>query len=210
MKDSSHNRDVGRFDRWAPDYDRHWTQRVFFEPVHRGAMDVAVGLAPGATRILDVGCGTGALLRLVARHFPEAELMGVDASAEMIRMAVGANPLPDRLLFVPARAEELPCPDGHFDLVLSTISFHHWSDQARGLSEVARALAPGGSFLLADHFVIPPQRIFFATRARRKRFHPPAEIDDMLREAGFAHIEWYDVYRIGPLLLVAGVTARKD
>jgi hypothetical protein len=53
------------------------------------------------------------------------------------------------------------------------------------------------------------QRIFFATRGRRERFHTLAEIGGMLREAGFAQIEWHDIYRIGPLLLVADVTARK-
>jgi hypothetical protein len=51
--------------------------------------------------------------------------------------------------------------------------------------------------------------VFFATPERRRRFHTPAEIGGMLREAGFAQIEWHDIYRVGPLLLVAGVTARK-
>ncbi len=211
-RDASHRsnrRDVEHFDRWAATYDRSWTQRIFFGPVHRGVVDVAAGLAPDPARVLDVGCGTGALLRVVAQRFPEAELVGVDASAEMIRMADAANPVPERLRFVRAQAEELPFADGHFDLILSTISFHHWADQGKGLREVARALVPGGLFLLADHFVIPLQRVFFATPKRRERFHTPAEIGSMLREAGFAQIEWHDIYRIGPLLLVAGVTARK-
>jgi ubiquinone/menaquinone biosynthesis C-methylase UbiE len=211
-RDASHRstrRDVEHFDRWAPTYDRSWTQRIFFGPVHRGVMDVATRLAPQPARVLDVGCGTGALLRSIAQRFPEAELVGVDASAEMIRMAVAANPFPERLRFLRAPAEELPFVDGQFNLILSTISFHHWADQRAGLREAARGLAPGGLFLLADHFVIPTQRIFFATAERRKRFHTPTEIGGMLREAEFAQIEWRDIYRIGPLLLVAGVTARK-
>ncbi|MFH0917372.1 MAG: class I SAM-dependent methyltransferase [bacterium] len=170
---------------------------------------MATGLAPDPARVLDVGCGTGALLRLAAQRFPKAELVGVDASEEMIRTADTSNPLPERLRFVQGQAEELPFAEGQFDLILSTISFHHWADQAKGLSEVTRALTPGGSFLLADHFVIPLQRLFFATRRRRERFHTPAEIDDMLGQAGLAQIEWHDVHRIGPLLLVKGVTARK-
>lgn len=207
--DRNSRRDVERFDRWATTYDRSWTQRIFFGPVHRGVVDVATSLAPDPARVLDVGCGTGALLRVVAQRFPGAELVGVDASAEMVRMADAASPLPDRLRFVRAPAEELPFTDEHFDLALSTISFHHWADQDKGLHEVARALVSGGLFLLADHFVIPLQRVFFATRQRRERFHTPAEIGTMLGNAGFAQIEWHDIYRIGPLLLVAGVTARK-
>ena len=135
--------------------------------------------------------------------------MGVDASAEMIRIAVASDPLPDRLRFVRGQAEGLPFGDGQFDLILSTMSFHHWADQGEGLREVARALIPGGIFLLADHFVLPLQRVFFATRKRRRRFHKPAEVGNMLGEAGLAQIEWHDIYKIGPLLLVKGVTARK-
>ncbi|MFH1833743.1 MAG: methyltransferase domain-containing protein [bacterium] len=206
---STHRRDIERFDRWAANYDRSWTQRIFFGPVHRGAVDVAAGLAPNPTRILDVGCGTGALLRVVAPRFSQADLMGADASVEMIRAADVANPLPDRIHFAWAQAEELPFPDGHFELVLSTISFHHWGDQGKGLREVERVLAPGGSFLLADHFALPLQRVFFATPGRRKRFHTRAEIDTMLREAGLDPRGWHDIYKIGPLLLVAGVTASK-
>ena len=209
LETSSGSRDVERFDRWASTYDRSWTQPLFFGPVHRGVVEVARCLAPHPIRVLDVGCGTGALLRLAARHFPDAEFEGVDASAEMIGVAGASNPFPARVRFTQARAEELPFADGYFDLILSTISFHHWADQGRGLGEVARGLVPGGLFLLADHFVTPLQRVFFVTPERRKRFHTPTEIGAMLGAAGFAYIEWHDVHKIGPLLLIPGVTARK-
>ena len=206
---ANHRRDIGHFDRWAPHYDRSWTQRVFFGPVHHGVTEVVTALAPAPTRILDIGCGTGALLRLLAGRFPGANLTGVDASTEMIKVATVSNPLPERLRFVHAPAEDLPSADDFFDLILSTISFHHWAGQSRGLREVARALAPSGWFVLADHFVTPLQRVFFSTPARRKRFHTPGEIDGMLGAAGLTGQTWRDIYRIGPLLLITGVTARK-
>ncbi len=83
------------------------------------------------------------------------------------------------------------------------------SDQSQGLHEVARALAPSGLFVLADHFVTPLQRVFFSTPARRKRFHTPREIDGLLGAAGLTGQTWRDIYSIGPLLLVTGVTARR-
>ncbi len=202
-------RDIEHFERWAPKYDRSWTQSIFFGRVHQGVTQVVATLRPAPTRILDIGCGTGALLRLLAGRFPAADLIGADASKEMLKMACTANPFPERLRFIEAQAEGLPFAESSFDLILSTISFHHWADQSQGLHEAARTLAPGGLFLLADHFVTPLQWVFFATPGRRKRFHSPAEIDEMLGAAGLTGQKWHDIHRIGPLLLINGVTADK-
>jgi SAM-dependent methyltransferase len=89
------------------------------------------------------------------------------------------------------------------------MSFHHWAEQARGLSETGRVLRPGGRFLLADHFVLAPHRLFYATRSRRERFHTPVEIDRMLAGAGFEGCEWRELYRIGPFLIVSAVSASR-
>jgi ubiquinone/menaquinone biosynthesis C-methylase UbiE len=44
----------------------------------------------------------------------------------------------------------LAFPDGSFDLVMSTLSMHHWADPSAGLAEIARVLRPGGRFLVWD------------------------------------------------------------
>ncbi len=213
---ANHERDVARFDRWASSYDRGFEQWVFFRPLYAGVLRIAAEVAPAPGRVLDVGCGTGLLLRSAALRYPEASLAGVDPSAEMIRVAAArdlppAEGLPSGVLeFSHAQAEHLPFPDGRFGLVLSTMSFHHWADQKQGLREAARVLAPGGVFLLADHFVTRLQRPFYVGRRRQGRFHTPAEVDVMLREAGFSRTRWHDGYRLGPLLLVPAVSAGKD
>ena len=74
-----------------------------------------------------------------------AELTGADPAAGMIDQARAAAPGGASVRFVQAFAEELPFPDASFDLVTSTMSFHHWADQRRGLREVRRVLAPGGA-----------------------------------------------------------------
>ena len=205
----SHERDIGHFDRWAPHYDRSWTQWIFFRPLYRRALAAAEALAPDAQQILDVGCGTGGFLRMAAGRFPEARLTGVDPSEVMLANAVAANPAGSRLTFVHAPAEALPFGQGVFDLAVSTMSFHHWADQAKGLSEIARVLRPGAALLLADHFVIRPHRLFYARADRRERFHTPVRIDDMLAAAGFETGTWRLLYRIGPFPIVAAVTARR-
>jgi ubiquinone/menaquinone biosynthesis C-methylase UbiE len=145
----AHQHDVDRFNRWAGDYDQHWMQRVIFEPVQRTVLKLAAEQVPQPDAILDVGCGTGRLLGLAQSRFPEAKLFGVDAAIEMVRQAKTSHP-DGAIRFQQAAAEELPFPDASFDLVFSTMTFHHWSDQGRGIAEVARVLRPGGRWLLAE------------------------------------------------------------
>jgi len=71
---------------------------------------------PAPHRVLDVGCGTGYLLRRLAARAPgAAQLVGVDAAAEMVRVAQAATADP-RARFLEGTAGHLPGPDGAFDL----------------------------------------------------------------------------------------------
>jgi ubiquinone/menaquinone biosynthesis C-methylase UbiE len=145
----AHRHDIDRFNRWAGDYDRHWMQRTVFEPVQRTVLRLAAEQVPQPVAILDVGCGTGKLLGLAERRFPGATLAGVDAALEMVRQAQASNPS-GSIQLQQAVAEELPFPDASFDLVFSTMTFHHWQDQGRGIAEIARVLTPRGRWLLAE------------------------------------------------------------
>ncbi|HEU5374111.1 MAG TPA: class I SAM-dependent methyltransferase [Ktedonobacteraceae bacterium] len=131
----------------------------------------------GTARILDVGCGTGKLLRRAGACWPEAQLIGVDPAEGMIEMAKHLTP---HAMFFSGMAEALPLPDASVDLALSTTSFHHWQDQAAGVREIARILRPGGYFLLVDPSV--PDwllRIF-----RLKRVHSRARLQALFHQAG--------------------------
>lgn len=83
-----------------------------------------------------------------------------------------------------ATAEALPFPSGSGDLVLTTMSFHHWADQRRGLAEVRRVLAPGGRLLLADAIVTWWLRLCRALVRARSRMHTGPELDAMFTQAG--------------------------
>lgn len=135
-------RDVKRFDRWAPTYDQSVMQRLFFVPVHSKMLDLLLRELKDSPRcIIDVGCGTGRLLRAAAVRWPGAQLFGVDPAEQMVSEATRLNP---NATFRVASAEALPFPDQTADLVLSSVSFHHCSDQTKGLQEIARVLRPRG------------------------------------------------------------------
>src|SRR6185437_5695651 len=127
--------DVRAFDDRADRYESgglgRWHRRVAVR-----AADSALTFAPIPLRVLDVGCGTGLLLRELSYRLPNAiELVGLDPSPRMLAEAADVD---DGLWFVRGLAEQLPVPDAHFDLVVSCLSFDHWADQRRGMAEVAR------------------------------------------------------------------------
>ncbi|WP_052434166.1 class I SAM-dependent methyltransferase [Streptacidiphilus melanogenes] len=144
----------GVFDRWAAFYDRSQLQDVLYRPAHAAVVRQARRVAPHARWVLDIGCGTGLLLRQIATVLPHAGLVGVDPSFSMAVWTREALPTP-RGSAAPAFvavscAEQLPFHNGAFDLVLSTLSAHHWSDPARAATEIARVAAPGAVLLIAE------------------------------------------------------------
>jgi ubiquinone/menaquinone biosynthesis C-methylase UbiE len=174
--------DVDRFNRWAATYDRHYLQRIVFAPVQKTVLELAASEVPRPAAILDIGSGTGRLLQAAESLFPDATLQGVDAAAEMVKQAEASLGEGSRIKFRLATAEQLQFRDGQFDLVFSTMTFHHWADQATAISEVSRVLAPGGRWLLADFIATGPMRWFFLL-TRPKRFHEMADVRSMLEPA---------------------------
>jgi len=134
------------FDVWSLTYDRSPTQVLLFGPV-QGALLTALAGRLGSGRLLDIGAGTGRLLERLGQGRPGLALFGLDRSAGMLRAARRARP---HLNLIRGAAEALPFPDESFDVVTTTLSFHHWSDQREALREVRRILRPGGTFALAD------------------------------------------------------------
>lgn len=117
------------------------------------AADVAA-LAHDDARILEVGCGPGHLSIRLARGYG-LDVTGLDLDQAMIERARinarradhGDHPQPS---FVVGDAASLPFPDGTFDLVVSTLSMHHWADPAAALIEIGRVLRPDGRALIWD------------------------------------------------------------
>jgi ubiquinone/menaquinone biosynthesis C-methylase UbiE len=182
MGDQTLDRNVDRFGRWADTYDRSVLQRILFGPLQEMVLEQATLDAPAPRSVLDIGCGTGQLLRRASRHFPEATLTGVDAAEDMVRVAQAAVPAGAPVSFVEAFAEHLPFDDGAFDLVTTTMSFHHWADQPAALREVRRVMAPGAAFLLADALTAGLMRGVFGHEGGS--FNTPERVAEMLRGAG--------------------------
>jgi SAM-dependent methyltransferase len=119
----------------------------------RIAADVAAAASDGA-RVLEVGCGPGHLsVRLARQH--GLEVTGLDLDPVMIARAQANADRPGngdqrRPSFLVGDVASLAFPDRSFDLVVSTLSMHHWADPATGLAEIGRVLRPGARALIWD------------------------------------------------------------
>ena len=202
------HRDVGRFDEWAATYERHWLQRRFFGPMQGIALDLAGEQVrvPGA--ILDIGCGTGRLLRAAQQRFHSARLEGVDAAAGMVSHANSLLPQGSPVHIQQATAEDLPFPDHVFDLVFSTMTFHHWADQARGAAEIRRVLAPGGRWILVD-FVASGVVGIVARVVSGGRFPRRAALEALLAGAGLRIVDQRPVPWTGGNVAVMAIAAQE-
>jgi ubiquinone/menaquinone biosynthesis C-methylase UbiE len=120
----------------------------------------AAAMAP-AGQAADLGCGPGYLALRLAQVAPGLSVTGLDLSDEMLAEAethARRSGVQDRVAFKNGDVAHIPFPDGSLDLVVSTLSLHHWSDPVAVLDEIARVLRPpdvaagrrGGSFLVAD------------------------------------------------------------
>ena len=114
-----------------------------------------------AGQAVDLGCGPGHLAIKLAQTAPGLRVTGIDLSDEMLVEAeqyTRRAGLADRIAFKKGDVAQIPFPDGSLDLVVSTLSLHHWRDPVGVLDEIARVLRPaepdqgrpGGSFLIFD------------------------------------------------------------
>ncbi len=144
---------VQRYDRDAADYERYWAPVL--QSTARRLLDYVddfvhfVERRDGRVRILEVGVGTGTLLRAALERWPAAEFTATDAAPAMAelarsRLAEGGYEAAGRVRFLNSPAEALSLPDSSVDLVISTFVLQLVPDRIAALREAHRVLAPSG------------------------------------------------------------------
>lgn len=109
-------------------------------------------IQPGM-RVMDLGCGTGTLAIMAKQAQPNAEVVGLDADPEMLKMAhAKKNQEKLDVKFEVGFTNNLPYPDASFDRVLSSIMIHHLKtpEKERTAREIYRVLKPGGQLHVID------------------------------------------------------------
>ncbi|HEX6073951.1 MAG TPA: class I SAM-dependent methyltransferase [Micromonosporaceae bacterium] len=142
-----HNDKPGAF-RHAARYDR--TSRHLHRFHARVAADVVAAGLPDGSRVLDVGTGPGRVPLAIAAAAPGLRVDGIDLSEEMIDHARRLATDTPTVSFAVDDVANLSYPDDTFDLVVSTLSQHHWADRERAMRELSRVLKPGGQIWIYD------------------------------------------------------------
>jgi SAM-dependent methyltransferase len=175
-----------RYDRISEGYARWWAP-VIAPAALAGLDEVAPAIDAGATRVLDVGTGTGTLAIALLRRWSGVRVTAIDASRGMIEKAAGEA---DHLLTAEQRsrlelrvafADDLGLDDESFDVAVSSFVLQLVPNRHRALREIRRVLRPGGvfgwvSWLTHDDAV----------------WAPDVDFDDALEEVGEEPREWDD------------------
>jgi ubiquinone/menaquinone biosynthesis C-methylase UbiE len=165
-----------RYDRIAAGYARWWAP--FLAPAVGELVDEVTPRASPWASVLDLGTGTGQLALAAIERWPNAAIVGVDASVGMLALA---NDAADarldpgrraRFETVTAMADELPFDDGSFDAVISSFVLQLVPNRARALREARRVLRPDGHLA------------YVSWLDDDRQFRPDTMYDDLLDELG--------------------------
>ena len=188
-------RSAAPFDPVASDYDR--CVGPFAEPIFAAALDAMRPHLARGSRVLDVGCGPGTSLRRVARLLPAGEVVGVDLSIEMLRLAHERSRKEGigNVAFYQADVAALPASfTSSFDVAYSCLVHHHLERPLDAVRNITASLRPGGIYGAID--ATGALLTTLATPLARAvdpgwvGFTRHEALMDLMRSAGLADVRW--------------------
>ncbi len=181
-------------DRWNAEHYKKHSDTQF-----HGALDVLNKYTfKGTEHVLDIGCGDGKLTALIAQNISNGQVVGIDASANMIEAAQTSYKDIKNLSFICVPAEDFKTAE-KFDLIVSFFTFHWIADQEKVFQNIFNLLKPGGTLIIKTAGGNSPViDEVFSREHWQKQFlvhdawHGEKNADDykkILKDLGFTHID---------------------
>ena len=195
------------YSKLALKYDERWS---FYVKASLRETSRRIRIEPGQ-KLLDIGCGTGVLLEMLASRYPEAVLAGIDPVRGMLTVA--RERLENNVFLQQAWAEALPFREESFAVVVSCNMFHYIRTPEQALRETLRVLSPGGTLIVTDwcddYFTCKICDLFLrAFNQAHFRTYGERECCDLLASSGFKDID-IERYKISWFWGMMTATARK-
>lgn len=117
---------------------------------YRYIAEVIAALNPQS--VLDVGCGPGTAIGMLAEKLPGARIVGADPSGSMVSICsrrLSAPIAEGRVSVVQGSSMDVSV-DGKFDIIFTSLSFHHWNNREEGLKHLSTLLKPGGRIMIFE------------------------------------------------------------
>lgn len=181
----------------ASTYDQRWS--TYINASLQMMLEKISDLPAG--NMLDVACGTGQLLELIADRSDHPELVGVDRVPAMLDVA--RHRLGQRATFIEGEAAQLPFDDAHFQLLTSSNALHYFPDVDAALREFRRVISPQGNLVIMDwcrdyFWMRVLNRVLPWTQHAHARTFSSNELTKILSQAGFkvvsqnrGKIDWF-------------------
>jgi len=168
----------------AATYDQRWS--AYLDASLSMTLDAVADLP--ARRVLDVACGTGLLLALLAERSDYRELVGIDLVPAMLDAA--RERLGRHATLLLADAEKIPLEDAGFQLVINTSALHYFPDIDAALNEFRRVITPSGNLIITDwcrdyFWMRLLNRVLPRTRHAHVHTFGARELEQRLSGAGF-------------------------
>ena len=168
----------------AATYDRRWS--AYLAASFTMTLDAVTGLP--ATRVLDIACGTGLLLKSLAERPDHPELAGIDRVPAMLDVA--KENIGPQATLLEGEAEHLPFDDAGFDLITTTNALHYFTDATAALQEMRRVISPSGNLVITDwcrnyFWMRLLNRILPWTQHAHVHTYTIAELEQTLLQNGF-------------------------
>ncbi len=144
--------------------------------------------------ILDIGCGGGRTISMLAEKAPDGKVFGIDHSPDCVTWSTEYNQAlvkEGRVEVIHASVEKTPFIDNFFNLVMAVETIYFWPDILDNFKEVLRILKPGGSFLVINEMYLSEtfkERNEECMATERMTIYSPEQLEQLLKDAGFTEI----------------------